>query len=253
MDIKHKLKTEVKKENDFKWENCHVAFADLSPFQYETAKSNLSQNNQNFSAYKYFHKISYTEVRSILPKEWMTDDALFCCVSFVTHRIRKSNKNVHIVHPSLSKLILTTDDPKTNFNKFDASTYETGSLTLHPCQDKGHWTILFTYSSDEGMLGGVFDGLNNTNTPTPSCEKLFNKIAEYKGVKNKLIYQQNSTSQLDGNTCGIRVVLAAQKMTSEILRNPKLLEKKMFFENSDSELNDLSSYILRRISVFLNF
>ena len=257
-DMKDKVK--MKTEGGFQWENCHIKFYDLNPFEYETMKSNLSQNNKNCVVYEYFHNINYTEVRSIFPSLWLTDEAIFCCLKFVTHRTRDLNNKVHIVHPALSKVLMNIEDPKTNlknFTKFHrqlSSVYESNSLTLHPCKEKDHWTILYTFVSDEGMLGGIFDGQNNSIIPTPSCKKLFNKIAELKEIKNKEIYQQSSTPQMDGNSCGMRVVLAAKRMTSKILSDPKQMTKKMIFENSDRDIDELRSYILRRIAqMFFNF
>ena len=104
------------------------------------------------------------------------------------------------------------------------------------------------------MLGGIFDGQNNSIIPTPSCKKLFNKIAELKEINNKEIYQQSSTPQTEGNSSGMQVVLAAKRMTSKILSDPKLMTKKMIFEDSDRDIDELRSYILRRIAqMFFNF
>ena len=134
-----------------------------------------------------------------------------------------TNNKVHIVHPALSKVLMNIEDPKTNlknFTKFHrqlSSVYESNSLTLHPCQEKGHWTIFYTFVSDEGMLGGIFDGLSNSIIPTPSCKKLLNKIAELKEIKNKEIYQQSSTPQMEGNSSGMQVVASCQAVAMKIL------------------------------------
>ena len=59
---------------------------------------------------------------------------------------------------------------------------------------------------------------------------------------------------MDGNSCGMRVVLAAKRMTSKILSDPKQMRKNMIFENSDRDIDELRSYILRRIAqMFFNF
>ena len=59
---------------------------------------------------------------------------------------------------------------------------------------------------------------------------------------------------MDGNSSGMQVVLAAKRMTSKILSDPKQMTKKMIFENSDRDIDELRSYILRRIAqMFFNF